>query len=94
MMLRYNNVKQDGDGMAKKKIKRKVSRITVPKDNSGSKDKMKAFRCSKVIAKLLEQEENQSETIQKALLEYLGKGWIQCPTCKGQGEIRAHKKCK
>lgn len=76
----------------KKTIKRKVSRITVPKDNSGAKDKMKAFRCSKELAKLLDLEENQSETIQKALLEYLGKGWIDCPTCKGSGEIRAHKK--
>ena len=77
--------------MAKKKIKRKVSRITVPKEDSGAKDRMKAFRCSKELAKLLDREENQSETIQKALLAYLGKGWIECPTCKGRGEIRANK---
>ena len=79
--------------MAKKKIERKISRITVPKEDSGVKDKMKAFRCSKVIDDLLSKEENQSETIQKAILEFLGKGWVQCPTCKGRGEIRAHKKC-
>jgi len=77
----------------KKKVKRKVSRITIPKNDSAGKDKMKAFRCSKVIADLLDGEENASKTIQEAILAYLGKGWVECPTCKGRGEIRAHKKC-
>jgi hypothetical protein len=93
-MLLYNNVERDGDGMAKKKIQRKVSKITTPKVDFGAKDKMKAFRCSKVIAELLDKEDNASETINKAILEYLSKKLIECPTCKGKGQIRPHKECK
>ena len=79
--------------ITKKKVKRKVSKISIPKSDFGGKDKMKAFRCSKVISELLEGQDNQSETINKAILEYLSKDLIECPTCKGKGLIRPHRKC-
>jgi hypothetical protein len=80
--------------MAKKKIKRSISKITLPKEDLGSKDKMKAFRCSKLIADLLDKEENQSETINKALLAYFGKDLDTCPTCREIGLILKRKKAK
>ena len=72
----------------KKVIKRKVSKITVPLDEVGSKDSMEAFRTTLSIKKRLGKESNKSEVINKALAEYYAKETIQCPTCKGKGHIR------
>lgn len=96
-MLYFLKVKGDGDGdgMAKKKkATRNLSKLTIPLGDFGGKDRTKAFRCSNKVANRLEREDNQSDTINKALLEYFARGMMECPTCKGKGVIRAIKKVK
>lgn len=69
--------------MAKKKIKRKSSKIVVPE--GGEKEAMVAFRCNKDLKDFLDQNvENKSDFIIKAIYKALGR---TCPRCKGKGVI-------
>jgi len=86
--------------MAKKKtkkkvIKRGVSKIVTPVDNSGYNDRIQAFKCNEEVDDYLKGLENKSEFIREALLEAIGKNVeVTCPTCKGRGRIRPIRKRK
>lgn len=72
--------------MKKSNKKRKNSKIIVPTD--GAKRSAQAFRCDDELSRLLDQQENKSEFIVKAVWEALGK---QCPTCNGTGIVKREK---
>lgn len=71
----------------KKKTVKKKSKIIVP--NDGNKETLHAFRGDAELTQLLNQLDNKSEFIVKALWEaFKGGQYITCPKCKGVGVIK------
>ena len=69
------------------KAKKKRSKIIVPTD--GNKGSLQAFRCDANLENLLNQLENKSEFIVKALWKAFQDGQVvTCPECKGTGVVK------